>query len=242
MTTTLKIAQCNVPSSVGRDNWERCWRRTAAQAPIFGLQEAFLSKDVYRTLTHLSHHGVCGLAGSPNPIFWDHKIIKRKFSHVVRLHARGESLLARRFPGYNDARYATDGIFEHIETGMEFAVINTHWVVGPGKYLPTLWQKWARREAIKKVRRLVKAHLKAGRPVFVIGDTNIRVAMEPLVKNYPHGSFRWIKNEDIDKSGIGIPDDMRLTDWGWENFDAPTDHKDGGVVTTVTIAPRRVMS
>lgn len=228
---TMPIAHCNVPSKVGAANWARCWKATAQQAPVFGLNEAFLSKAVYAQLARKNNYGIAGLAKSPNPVFWDRHRIKRIKSRVVQIHPRGTSLLARRYPGLNDARYATDVTLLDKKSGVEFGVICSHWVVGPGRKLPPLWQQWARREAKRKIRRLIKAHLKAGRPVWFIGDTNVRVRLAPLVKD----RFRWVKNKDIDKSGVGIPPNANVTHYAWKNFDAPTDHRNGGVRSTVTM-------
>ena len=230
MLIDLPIAHCNVPSKVGAANWARCWHAAASQAPVFGLNEAFLSKATYARLARANNHGIAGLAKSPNPVFWDRKKIKRVTGKVHRLHARGDSVLAQRYPGLNDARYATDVTLRDRATGVEFGVVCTHWVVGPGRKLPKAWQVWARREAKKGVRRLVRAHQRAGRPVWVIGDTNVRVPLAPL-----RVRFRWVKNHDIDKSGLGLPAGARLLSSSWRNFAAPTDHKDGGVRSTAKI-------
>lgn len=222
----ITIAVINVPTKVGPKDWETCFRRTARRAAIFGVNETFTEKAklLYRDLAREMNLGRCGLRGGPDPIFWDRDIYRQVEHMRTRLHVRGSSLLARRWPGFNEARYVNEAVLRHRATGDQQAILCTHWVP-EGRKVPAAWRKWARAESRRRVRALAVKHLAEGRPVWLLGDTNI--GAEFNFKPIPGATFRWVRGKGIDKIGLWLPKGMAATDVGFELYDAPTDHKHG---------------
>lgn len=230
----MKAGIINVPTKVGPANWATCFNLMADQAPVFGLNEAKHpnAKGTYRALARGRNLGVYGLRQGPNPVFWDRERFRRTASAHHRLHVRGESALARRWPGFNDARYVTEVVLRDRQDKTTHAVLCSHWVPNGGK-VPNAWRAWARAEAKRGVKRLAKAHLAQGRTVWFLGDTNIK---EPF-RFGGRRRFRWLKGEGIDKVGLWVPAGTTVTNARGKTFPAPTDHH-RGVVGHATLTRR----
>lgn len=224
----MKIGIINIPTSVGPDSWADCFSLMAERAPVFGINEVFhpKAKALYRDLATQLKLASFGLRRGPNPIFWQRERYEKVEGERHLLHVRGQGVLARLYPGFNDARYATELVLRDRGTKQEFVVICTHWVPN-GSKVAEAWRKWARREAKRGVRKLVKRHLRAGRPVWFIADTNIKDAF-----GFGKG-FQWIRGAGIDKVGLWLPKGMSAKDLDANLFPAPTDHHHGVVGNAV---------
>lgn len=221
----LIVGIINIPIKVGKRAWRRCFGLMARNAGIFGINECLHpdQRELFLRLARKLGLGQYGTRIGPNPVFWD----ARKYSLVrgrqVKLHAAGTSAKARRYPGFNEARRATDVILAvHGTNGVQIGVINVHMAPG-GKKVPTLWLIWARRQSKKVIRGLIAEHHEAGREVVVIGDTNI-------FREFVLGTVRWLRARGVDKVGIALTSAARLVRHRVRLVDAPTDHEHGVVV------------
>lgn len=236
MTRRIRGAIINVPTKVGADAWERCWHEAADRADIFGINEAFNphAKRLYRGLARQHGYGQYGTRQTGNPIFWDRDVYRKVSGRVHTIHGSSGGLLARRWPGFNAERQITDVVLRHRDTRQEVAVLNTHWVPNGGR-VPSIWRTWARRKSKRLTRKLIRAHLAAGRVVVFMGDTNIREEIG-LTKR-----MVWLRGVGIDKAGIAVPRGMRVRRKRARLFAAPTDHKHGvafrATVTTTKEKP-----
>lgn len=227
----MRIAVINVPTSVGASAWERCFRETAERAPVFGVNETISreAKVLYTKLAHELNLGRACLYVSPNPVFWDRDEYERMEARVHQLHARGTSPLARRFPGFNEARSVTEVVLRDKDTNKQIVVLCTHWVP-EGKKVPAAWRAWARSESMRQIRKLIRFHMRHGRIVYVIGDTNIGGVIDMGIRR-----FKWIRSDGIDKIGVAVPKGITLKNSDYHKFGAPTDHG-AGVVASATFA------
>ena len=223
----MRIAIINVPVKVGASAWERCFRETAERAPLFGINEtkSHEQRVLYRRLAREHGYGSAGMA-SPNVVFFDSARYHKISSRVVPLHPRGNGLLARRFPGFNDARSVTEVTLLDVKSGEVIVVLCTHWVP-EGRKVPGVWRAWARNESKRRIRQMMRRHMKWGRTVFLIGDTNIGGVIDMSVRG-----FVWIRPEGIDKIGVGLPKGRPLQESEWHRYGAPTDHG-AGIVARV---------
>lgn len=225
----MRVAVINVPTKVGAAAWERCFRETAERAPIFGINETISreAKRLYFDLSRDMGYGRAGLWTSPNPIFYDKDQYEYVESRIHELHPRGSSPLARRFPGFNDARSVTDLVLRDKNTNKQIAVLCTHWVP-EGQKVPKAWRAWARNESRRKIRKLIRHHLRHGRIVYLMGDTNIGGLIDMGVRR-----FKWIRPEGIDKIGVAVPKGTVLKDCNYRKYGAPTDHGAGVVARAI---------
>jgi len=213
----LSTAAINIPIKVGATNWAWCWLGAYSYGAIFGVNESLTKKqrDVYADRMAGSPQPVAqfGLRQTPNPVFWRKERFQRIYGKIHKLHKAGTGPLAKKYPGYNAARYVTEVVLRQRVDGREFAVLNTH-LVPNGPKVDKTWRKKARRKSKRDLRQLVRKHKKAGRGVIVMGDMNL---YKPF--KMPPG-FKWIRKFGIDKIGSTVPGNASL-------FAAPTDHKHG---------------
>lgn len=217
----VRAAVINSPTSVGPKGWEGCFEAADARADVFGINEnhSRRQKEAFKDLSR--EHGLrkFGLTG-PNPLFNDPKVWRRLHESQHQLHGRGPK--ARRWPGFNSPRFATVAVYEPVQGGgPDLTVINTH-LVPRGPKVPGWWRDRARRRALKKLDRLIQAHLARGRAVLVIGDFNMDEAPDLEDVVWVVGAHR-----GVDKIGIAVPDGWRLAAWTGDRFPAPTDHRTG---------------
>lgn len=227
----MRIAIINVPTKVGAVAWERCFRETATRAPLFGINEVIAreAKRLYAAQSKTMGYGHAGLVNSPNPVFYNKALYDRMEVRVHTLHARGTSPLARRYEGFNDARSVSEVVLMERDTHKQIVVLNTHWVP-EGKKVPAAWRAWARSESKRKVRKLIRFHMKHGRIVYLIGDTNIAGVIDMGIRR-----FKWIRSEGIDKIGVAVPKGTTLKTSDYHKYGAPTDHG-AGVIASATFA------
>lgn len=222
MVKTIRVntAVINIPTKVGPENWIECWELTAEVADVFGVNENSKKKHkVYFDLAKKHNHGRYGVSNTPNPIFWDRKIYRGISGRQVRLHKAATGPLARKFPGFNAARYATEVVLRHRETKQELAFIVTHWVPNGNKVNPVF--RTASRIASKRgVTRLIRENRNEGRPTFLMGDTNI-------FKKFWLYAIRWLRSQGIDKLGFAVPSGWKVSNMSSSTYPAPTDHKHG---------------
>lgn len=221
-----QVGIINVPTKVGESNWRACFIRADNFSEIFGINEA-ISRDAkrfYASIARKTYHGFFGLAKSPNPVFWDRNLYKRIRGEVHILHTRGGSTLAKRYPGFNDARYVTEVELQDRQGYVpNIVVLCTHWVP-EGKKVPEVWRKWARNEAKRKVRAIARRNLRQGKTVWFIGDTNIGEAFDFGIRG---ATFEWLRGDGIDKIGVWTPKGTRVNRSHARVYPAPTDHKHG---------------
>lgn len=225
----MSIATINVPVSVGAAAWERCIRETAARAHLFGVNETKSREQInlYRQFAREHELGTAGLDGSGNAVFWRKSVYLKISSRVVPLHPRGTGALARRYPGFNDARSVTEVVLMDKRTSEVVVMLCTHWVP-EGRKVPVAWRLWARNKSKRKIRKMIRFHRKWGRTVFLVGDTNIAGPVDMHVRG-----FKWIRSEGIDKIGVAVPKGTTLKTSDYHKYGAPTDHG-AGVVASAT--------
>lgn len=219
-TLRLLVACINIPTKVGPKAWARCFALVVARAHIFGINEAgsWRAKRLYIRLARelgLTHYGLSG----SNPVFWDPDLFRKLRARQVKLHARAKGRLARRWPGFNAARYLTEVVLRHIQSRVIVAVLNVH-LVAPGRKVNSRWRARMRKRSLDRIRRMVAHHILMGRIVVLLGDTNI--ADEIDVRG-----MLWLFPSGVDKIGVGIPEGMDLEGFDLDQFLAPTDHKKG---------------
>lgn len=222
--TTAKVGCINIPTSVGKSAWERCFIAALTRSDVFGVNEAFhpAAKDLYDRLCKRHEYGHVGLAKTGNPIFWN----KAKYTLVdsgdEEIHGRGPGY--DEWPGFNDARGFTWAILRPKGAlkgdGEDFMVINTH-LVPNGPKVVDWWRVKVRAQSWKVLREVIKAAVHQGLPCFLLGDMNVSAAV-PISR-----LFRWIKGVGIDKVGLGLPPEMKRGECTFVLYAAPTDHHHG---------------
>lgn len=217
----MRVAAVNVPYSVGLRSWLRCFRLALRHAPIAGFNEILTRAQKAALMTVVVARGL-GVAAlrSPNPIIWKRRVLKRKWSRVVRLHDGATGRLAARYPGFNAARFATIGVWKHRKRDLTFGMVLVHFVPAPTPKIDNIWRTSAREQAITKTQALVDEIHALGIVGFLLGDFN---DFEPI--DFDH--VRWIRGHGVDKVGVILPEGVRLEDAEFALFDAPTDHKHG---------------
>lgn len=215
----LRAALINIPTKVGRAAWERCFRALAARGDIVTINEAgsWRAKRVYIRLAKelgYSHYGLSG----PNPVFWKADEYRKVKGRQIKLHARARGRLARRWPGFNGARYVTEVILCHRDTGEYITVLNWH-MVAPGWKVRARWRAKMRARSIDRIERLVDHHRDVGRIVLGMGDANQDA--------FPIPGMKWIHADGPDLLGIALPASVYLDRADPDEFSAPTDHKHG---------------
>ncbi len=217
----LLVACINIPTKVGKAAWARCFGLLVARAHIFGINEAgsWRAKRLYIRLARelgLKHYGLSG----SNPVFWDPDLFRKLKGRQIKLHARAKGRLARRWPGFNAARYLTEVLLRHRQTRVIVAVLNVH-LVANGWKINARWRARMRKRSLDRIKRLVAFHcFEMGRIVVLFGDTNIADEV-----NIP--GIVWLFPEGVDKVGIAVPEGMDLAGFDLDQFLAPTDHKKG---------------
>lgn len=236
-TLKLSVATINVPGSVGARAWARCFKLLLEHGVDFAGANEVGRPAAKRLLSGTAKaHGreQFGAFRGPNPIVSNPARWKRTGGRVWRLHAAGASALARKWVGFNGARYATVTTNRPAKAPFtpEVAAIQTHWVPR-GKKVPEWWRKRQRERARTIVERLVRTHLARNRIVLVMGDLNMEKA--------PHiTGVTWVHDSGVDKIGVACPAGVQLTAHKSAFFDAPTDHKHGvRADLTFTIGARR---
>lgn len=217
----LLVAVMNIPTKVGPKAWERCFTLLVERAQIFGINEAgaLRAKRLYRRLARELGLAYWGLFRGPNPVFWDPDVLRLLRARQIKLHARGSGAKARRWPGFNSARFLTEVVLRHIATKTIVAVLNAH-LVPPGPKVDSSWRARQRARSLARIRRLVAFHLSMGRVVVLMGDHN-------LVGKLDIPGVTWLVFEGVDKLAIAMPDGVSLDEFDVDNFLAPTDHKRG---------------
>jgi endonuclease/exonuclease/phosphatase family metal-dependent hydrolase len=225
-TLHLLVAVMNIPTKVGARAWAIDFDKLADRADVFGINEAgsVRAKRLYRRLAKERGYSSWGLWRGPNPIFWDTRLYRLHSARQVRLHRRGRGRLARRFPGFNGARYVTVVTLVHRATGREITFMCWHFVA-PGWKVRAAWRAKMRRRSIATVREIEDAELAEGRPVVGFGDTNLR---DPFDLG---DGWLWLRGDGVDKLGVAVPEDVRLDGYAARQsviaFPALTDHKHG---------------
>lgn len=220
----VRVGTINVPEKVGPQAWERCFEEIAERAELFGLQESLSDhqRDTYLDLAREHALRQFGLMKGPNPVFSDPKVWRRLYGSVYRLHGRGPRF--RAWPGYNEARYATVTVHEHVTAGgPQVTVVDAH-LVPRGRKVPAWWRKRARRRSLRILADIVRRHVARGRLVVVLGDFN----MDEL-PDLP--GVHWLHGKGVDKIGVAVPDGWGIAAADVETFPAPTDHRRGVVAT-----------
>lgn len=218
----LLIGCINIPTKVGAKAWAACFRRLAARADIFGINEAGSprAKDLYDDLMRELGLSQFGLWRGPNPVFWKTDVYDFVSGEQVQLHRAGRGRLARRWRGFNGPRFMTVVVLRHRATGREVTFINWHWVA-PGWKVLSKWRSRMRVRSKRLLRREIASHRAAGRIVAGVGDTNLRLAF------YVLKMWRWLRRKGVDKLGLAVLDGDQILDVDVEVFAAPTDHRHG---------------
>ena len=222
--TRLRIGTINVPTKVGSEDWETCFRRMAWRADIFGINEAGSprAKALYNRVKDEEGFSQFGLFRGSNPVFWQvgkYRLVHGK-SH--RIHGAARGRLARKYPGFNGERTLTEVVLAQRDGGPEIADLHAHWVA-PGWKVNPLWRRRMRARSKALLRELAREHHAAGRIVLVTGDLNLKAPFWVV------RGFRWLKGRGVDKIGILAPDGITVTA-DVDVFPAPTDHKHGVAV------------
>lgn len=219
---TLLIACMNVPTKVGRAAWAENFDKLVDRAGIFGINEAGSprAKRLYRRLARARGYGYYGLWLGPNPVFWNKRQYAFHSGAHVRLHARNTDWRARRWPGFNAARYATVVVLKPRSGGPLVTFICWHFVA-PGRKVDSQWRARMRRRSIAKVAAIVEHHHDAGRIVAGAGDANIKPPFDVVP------GWEWVHGEGVDKVGVIAPAGSVISDFARVTFAARTDHRHG---------------
>lgn len=222
--TRLRIGTINVPTKVGPNNWETCFRRMATRADIFGINEVGSkhAKALYNRVKDDEGFSQFGLFRGTNPVFWNVGKYRLVHGRSHRIHGAARGRLARRFPGFNAERTLTEVVLAQRAGGPEIAVLYTHWVA-PGWKVNPIWRRRMRARSKSLLRELVREHWAAGRIVVPMGDFNLRLPFWVI------RGFRWLRGRGVDKVGILAPAGIAVTA-DVDVFPAPTDHKHGVAV------------
>lgn len=224
LVITTDVVCINIPSSVGKNAWEKCFALGMQYGDIVGINEAFhpVAKDLYLEMAAEKGYGQYGLRQGGNPIFWDQLLYRFISGRVRRIHGTGP--MYRSWPGFNDARFMTIVVLRPFGMGSDdsrdITVINTHWVPN-GNKVPEDWREKMRQRSIRKLTRVVRRHQQRGRVVVVLGDLNMHSAF------HIHPSFTWVRGEGVDKIGYAVPDWFIQGGSDFREFKAPTDHRHG---------------
>lgn len=225
-TLHLLVAVMNIPTKMGARAWAIDFDKLADRADVFGINEAgsVRAKRLYRRLAQARGYSSWGLWRGPNPIFWDTRLYRLHSARQVRLHRRGRGRLARRFPGFNGARFVTVVTLVHLATGRRITFLNWHFVA-PGWKVRDAWRARMRRRSIATVRAIVESTLDHGCTAVGFGDTNLREPFEVV------DGWVWLRGEGVDKLGVAVPDGVDLDAYAAGEsviaFPALTDHKHG---------------
>lgn len=223
--TTVDVGLINIPRKVGVANWLECFDRTAERAEVFAICENLYRPQQETYLREARERGlrVHGIR-SPNPVFWDPAKFTLVRGRVVQLHPAATGPLAREYPGFNSARYATEVILNPVDGDRDLAVWATHWVPRGPKVDPQ-WREEVRGISRRRTARNVRAHALAGRDVLTVGDFNIGEPFDLL------SGHRWIVGDGVDK--IGAAPARRVESSSSHRYRAPTDHEWGVVARVV---------
>lgn len=216
----IRAAIMNIPTKVRAKAWERCFRLLAQHGGIFGINEAGSprAKRLYRRLADELGYGHFGLDLGPNPVFWDRDEYRFVSGRQIKLHGRGRGKLARRWPGFNGARFLTIVTLRHRKTGQLVTVLNWH-LVAPGWKVRARWRARMRALSEEIINGQVAFHRDRGRVVLGIGDGNQDGWHVP--------NARWLHREGPDLMLLALPTGVHLEQADTDVFPAPTDHKDG---------------
>lgn len=229
----IRVGAINVPAKVGRTAWIRCFNIMANRTAAFVQNETLYRRMKVATAAAATARGwgATGLWTSPNPIFFNRRILRKVDSDVRRLHDRGPGY--RALPGFNSERYATLGVFRRRGRAYRsmplISIIGWHLV--PQFRVDATWRDRVRSESIDQVREMILEQLELGRIVYLLGDTNI---VGPIPFGMPARTTS-IKPVGIDKAYVFTPDDIEVVRKSFTLPKAPTDHKDG-IVTDVTFS------
>lgn len=219
----LRVAVCNVPISVGAKAWRECFTETAKRGDIFGINESFDDdqRDVFIDEARERRLRQFGVRKSPNPVFSNPRVWRRRHGSVYKLHGRGP--LYHVWRGFNEARYATVTVNKPAprRKGPVVTFVAPH-LVPRGPKVRGWWRNRVRNRSLKILADIIKAHVKRGRVVVIAGDFNMDDAPDlPGV--------RWLvgATHGVDKIGVACPDGWRLGATSTYRFPAPTDHKSG---------------
>lgn len=217
----LLLGVMNIPTKVGAKAWEKCFRILAEHAELFGINEVGSprAKRLYIRLKDELGFAQFGVGQGPNPVFWARDTFRFLRGRVIRLHGRGKGRLARRFPGFNGARFLTEVVLRHRESDQIVAVLNFH-LVAPGWKVLARWRAEMRRKSLARIDGLVAFHLSKGRVVVLMGDTNIGGAIDLT-------GVTWLFVAGVDRIAIAVPKGVTLDDFDIAQLVAPTDHKHG---------------
>lgn len=218
--TTIRVGLVNVPVKVGAAAWLACWTILSARCSVLVVNESLSRRQrrVYRAAALARGWGQYGLRSSPNPIFFSRLRWAFLAGRVVPLHEEGP--WAKRWPGYNAARFVTVLALLHRRSGERHVILGTH-LVSNGDKNPVAWRAEKREESLALLRILVQGYLADGCVVWLLGDMNLQ---EPFDLG---PGFRWVRGQGIDKIGLGLPPGLKVDGAAWRLVAAPTDHKHG---------------
>lgn len=216
----LRVALMNIPTKVGAKAWSRCFLLLVQRGDAFGINEAGSprAKRLYKQLAAAHGYGQFGLNEGPNPIFWNKAVFRFVSGHQIRIHGRGRGRLARRWPGFNGARYVTVVTLRHIDSGRLVTFLNWH-LVAPGWKVRRRWRSRMRAKSAALIKRQVTFHRSQGRIVVGLGDANRDAWTLPGAK--------WLHRDGPDLMLVGLPAGTYLEKADTDTFPAPTDHKHG---------------
>lgn len=220
----VRISLINIPKKIGPDSILVAFQRALARGSIVGVNESFgtQQRNIYAAEAKKRGYSFYGLRTTPNVVFWKSKDFRRKRAKVHTLHrANTTAPNHSKWPGFYDKRELTEVVLVNRATKQEHAVLLTH-LLYPAKVLEAKWVTESKDESLRKIRNLIRKHVRAGRIVTLMGDMNDRHNL------FLPRSVHWYTPEgEIDKVAGNCSGEAT-------EFPAPIDH-DGGV--SVVIKP-----
>lgn len=217
---STSVSLVNIPRKVGPAGWLDCIKKAFDHGDLTVVNESKPGSPrakLYERVADDRNRSVCGLFGSPNPLFADREKWQRVSGQVKRLHGRGPYF--PRWPGFNEARYVTAAAYRARGMGSVpmLVLLGTHLV--PRQKVPKWWRKRARRKSDALLSHLVDVHTTAGRIVVVAGDMNDDEP--PAIPG-----VTWFR-AGVDWIGVAVPRGVTLVGHDRVAFEARTDHQHG---------------
>lgn len=218
MIVKFKVGLANSPRFIGKKGLKECLNiARKSGASVICVNEVFSPNQV-EGLREWAHRRGWKLSRtqSPNPILWNPKIWDpAPTSGKIKLHDKAPGPLAKKYPGYNSARYMTRQPLRHKKSGEVVTFFNTH-LAAWGPRVDGAWSRAMRERSRKRMARLVRTQIKQGRWVVGNGDMNTWDAL-PLPRKFKWTSRTVLRQGAAPRAGKNLKISTK-------RLNSPSDH------------------